>query len=117
MRGAPDFAGAHPGYRRYGLRPISTTMTAGRCSICGPAEAETPAMMPSAISAAASNCAIRANSLARLAATKMVTPELGTSGTPAGGSATARAKIGRGAGRGRGEELVGGRFLKKKKEE
>jgi hypothetical protein len=45
----------------YGLRPTSTTMTAGRCSICGPAEAETPAMMPSDISAAASNCAIGAN--------------------------------------------------------
>src|SRR5262249_57497246 len=50
---------------RYGLRPISITMTLGRPSICGPADAETPAMMPSAISARASACAIGASSLAR----------------------------------------------------
>src|SRR5262245_12208908 len=63
-------------------------MTLGRCSMRGPAEAETPAMMPSPISAAASACATGASSLARLAATKTVTPELGASGRhahPAGG--------------------------------
>jgi len=73
------------GRDRYGLRPISITMTLGRPSICGPADADTPAMMPSAISARASACAIGAGSLARLAATNTVTPELGASGTPAGG--------------------------------
>src|SRR5260370_41421550 len=31
----------------YGLRPISTMMRLGRPSICGPAEAEKPAMMAS----------------------------------------------------------------------
>src|SRR5262249_35617487 len=52
----------------YGLRPISMAMTLGRCSMRGPAEAETPAMMPSAISAAASACATGASSLAPLPA-------------------------------------------------
>ena len=65
-------------------------MTFGRPSICGPAEAETPAMMPSAMSAPASACAIGASSLARLAATNTVTPEVGASATPAGGLPTER---------------------------
>src|SRR5215470_19519955 len=73
-----------------GLRPISTTMTLGRCSMRGPAEAVTPAMSPSAISAVANACAVGASSFARLAATNTVTPELGESGMPAGGSPTAR---------------------------
>src|SRR5262245_51608081 len=55
-----------------------------------PAEAVTPAMSPSAISAAAKACAVGASSFARLAATNTVTPELGESGMPAGGSPTAR---------------------------
>ena len=54
------------------------------------AEAVTPAMSPSAISAAAKACAVGASSFARLAVTNTVTPELGESGMPAGGSPTAR---------------------------
>src|SRR5262249_30720861 len=65
-------------------------MTLGRCSMRAPAEAVTPAMSPSDISAAATACAVGASSFARLAATNTVTPELGESGMPAGGSPTAK---------------------------
>src|SRR5215475_14410081 len=67
-----------------GLRPISITMTLGRCSMRGPADAVTPAMSPSDISAPAKACAVGASSFARLAVTNTVTPELGESGMPAG---------------------------------
>src|SRR5262249_26992923 len=65
-------------------------MPLGRCSRRGPAEAVTPAIIPSAASAPAKACAVGASSFARLAATNTVTPELGESGMPAGGSPTAR---------------------------
>src|SRR5215472_1750571 len=65
-------------------------MTLGRCSRRGPAEAVTPAIIPSDASAPAKACAVGASSFARLAATNTVTPELGESGMPAGGSPTER---------------------------
>src|SRR5262249_61612807 len=86
----PAFAGTSGEDTHDGLRPISMTMTLGRCSRRGPADAVTPAMSPSDISAAASACAVGASSFARLAATNTVTPELGESGMPAGGSPTAK---------------------------